>query len=206
MRRCRKSQRTRAGVSLSGGVGFSHGLRRSAASGRASRSWVKAARISQVQRSAASGLRIFGLNNMLGGGITEREPSTNDDSGDEHGSNRDPAQDIDDIVAYAKSRGWPVKPGQRAPAIANRLSIDWLSENLERRIGVEGYAWTSGSSMSHGEHAADTASWIEVIPRVGPGFTGPLDGAMKMDGRSIGYRVSQTPDNVYRVATYWLNP
>ncbi|MEU9259170.1 hypothetical protein AB0D68_11880 [Streptomyces sp. NPDC048212] len=146
------------------------------------------------------------MNNMLGGGVTEREPSTNDDSGDEHGSNRDPAQDIDDIVAYAKSRGWPVKPGQRAPAIANRLSIDWLSENLERRIGVEGYAWTSGLSMSHGEHAADTASWIEVIPRVGPGFTGPLDGAMKMDGRSIGYRVSQTPDNVYRVATYWLNP
>ncbi|MDX3180181.1 DUF6531 domain-containing protein [Streptomyces sp. ME02-7008A-1] len=45
-----------------------------------------------------------------------------------------------------------------------------------------------------------------VIPRVGPGFTGPLDGAMKMDGHSIGYRVSQTPDNVYRVATYWLNP
>ncbi|MEU2462484.1 MULTISPECIES: hypothetical protein [Streptomyces] len=107
------------------------------------------------------------LNNMLGGGVTEREPSTKDDSDDEHGSNRDPAQDIDDIVAYAKSRGWPVKPGQRAPAIANRLSIDWLSENLERRIGVEGYAWTSGSSMSHGEHAADTASWIELSQDIG---------------------------------------
>lgn len=42
------------------GVGFSHGLRRSVASGRASRSWVKTVRISQVQRSAASGLRTFG--------------------------------------------------------------------------------------------------------------------------------------------------
>lgn len=54
------SRRTRAGVSLSDGAGFSHGRRKSAASGRVSRSWVKAARISQVQRSAASGLRIFG--------------------------------------------------------------------------------------------------------------------------------------------------
>ncbi|MFD3654105.1 putative T7SS-secreted protein [Streptomyces sp. NPDC058620] len=45
-----------------------------------------------------------------------------------------------------------------------------------------------------------------TIPRVGPGFTGPLDGEMKIDGHSIGFRVSQTPDNVYRVATYWLNP
>lgn len=50
----------RAGVSLSVGAGISHGLRRSAASGRASRSWVNTARISQVQRSAASGVRIFG--------------------------------------------------------------------------------------------------------------------------------------------------
>lgn len=59
-RRCRKSRRTRAGVSPSVGAGFSQGRRRSAASGRASRNWVKAARISQVQRSAASGVRILG--------------------------------------------------------------------------------------------------------------------------------------------------
>ncbi|MEV2259230.1 hypothetical protein AB0J13_11285 [Streptomyces anulatus] len=107
------------------------------------------------------------LNNMLGGGVTDHERSIDGDGDDEHGSNRDPAQDIDDIVMYAKNRGWSVQKGQRAPTIGTRLSIDWLSENLERRIGVEGYAWTSGSSMAHGEHAADTASWIELSQDIG---------------------------------------
>lgn len=107
------------------------------------------------------------LKDMLGGSVTDHKSTTGDDNDDEHGSNRDPKQDIDDILTYAKSRGWPVKPGQRAPAIATRLSIDWLSDNLERRIGVEGYAWTSGSSMAHGEHAADTASWIELSQDIG---------------------------------------
>jgi hypothetical protein len=60
VRRCRKSLRTRAGVSRSGAAGFSQGRRRSAASGRARRSWVWAARMSQVHRSAAAGLRTFG--------------------------------------------------------------------------------------------------------------------------------------------------
>ena len=41
-------------------AGLSQGRRRSAASGRARRSWVWAAMISQVQRSAACGVRIFG--------------------------------------------------------------------------------------------------------------------------------------------------
>lgn len=59
-RMCRKSRRTRAGVSLSGELDCSHGRRRSAASGRARRSWVWATRMSQVQRSAASNVRIFG--------------------------------------------------------------------------------------------------------------------------------------------------
>ncbi|WP_055556731.1 putative T7SS-secreted protein [Streptomyces sp. NBRC 110028] len=45
-----------------------------------------------------------------------------------------------------------------------------------------------------------------TVPRVGPGFTGPMDGSVKIGGHDIGYRVSQTPDSVYRVATYWLNP
>ncbi|MFJ8820639.1 putative T7SS-secreted protein [Streptomyces sp. NPDC102467] len=45
-----------------------------------------------------------------------------------------------------------------------------------------------------------------TVPKVGPGFTGPMDGSMKIGGHDIGYRVSQTPDSVYRVATYWLNP
>ncbi|QFZ24259.1 SDR family oxidoreductase [Saccharothrix syringae] len=55
--RLRNPRRTRAGVSLAGSAGRSQGWRRSATSGRARRSWVWAARISQVQRSAASGSR-----------------------------------------------------------------------------------------------------------------------------------------------------
>ena len=60
VRRFRKPRRMRAGVSRSGGAGFSQGRRRSAVSGRARRSWVWAVMISQVQRSAASGSRSFG--------------------------------------------------------------------------------------------------------------------------------------------------
>lgn len=90
------------------------------------------------------------------------EPEDGEDDDDEHGKGRDPQQDIADIVAYARGRGWKVKKGQRAWEIEGRLSIDWLTENLEQRIGLEGYAWTGGSSMAHGEHAADTASWMEL--------------------------------------------
>jgi len=60
-RRCSGTPgRTRAGVSGPGGAGFSQGRRRSAASGRASRSWAWQAMISQVHRSAAPGSRIAG--------------------------------------------------------------------------------------------------------------------------------------------------
>ncbi|MFJ2777932.1 polymorphic toxin-type HINT domain-containing protein [Kitasatospora sp. NPDC087315] len=46
-----------------------------------------------------------------------------------------------------------------------------------------------------------------VVPRVGsPGFSGPLERQIQVGGFNVGYRLSQTPDNVYRVATYWLNP
>lgn len=57
VRRLLNPRRTRAGVSRPGSAGFSQGRRRSAASGRARRSWVWAAVISQVHRSAASGVR-----------------------------------------------------------------------------------------------------------------------------------------------------
>ena len=57
----RNPRRTRAGVSRPGGAGRSQGRRRSAASGRASRSWAWQAMISQVHRSAAAGSRIFGV-------------------------------------------------------------------------------------------------------------------------------------------------
>ena len=56
----RNPRRTRAGVSRPGGAGRSQGRRRSAASGRARRSWAWQAMISQVHRSAAAGSRIFG--------------------------------------------------------------------------------------------------------------------------------------------------
>jgi hypothetical protein len=60
VRMFRNPRRTRAGVSLCGATGFSHGRRRSRARCRARRSWVWAAMTSQVQRSDASGLRSFG--------------------------------------------------------------------------------------------------------------------------------------------------
>ncbi len=50
----------RAGVSRSAGTGRSHGRRRSWARNRARRSWVCAARISHVHRSAAAGSRSCG--------------------------------------------------------------------------------------------------------------------------------------------------
>ncbi|MFE4654745.1 hypothetical protein [Streptomyces sp. NPDC056707] len=108
------------------------------------------------------------LRDMLGDGVTDADQVIDNDDqvDDEHGSNRDPATDIADIESYAKGRGWPVKKRPRAIEITP-LSIDWLSENLERRIGIEGYAWTSGSSMAHGEHAADTASWVELSQDLG---------------------------------------
>lgn len=108
------------------------------------------------------------LRGMLAGDATDAIEVIEDadDIDDEHGTNRDPAKDIDDIRSYAMGRNWPVTKSRRAPEIT-KLSIDWLSENLERRIGIEGYAWTSGSSMTHGEHAADTASWVELSQNVG---------------------------------------
>ncbi|MFF2025070.1 hypothetical protein ACFVW2_25090 [Streptomyces sp. NPDC058171] len=106
------------------------------------------------------------LKKMLGDGVTDRVIDNDGHADDQHGTHRDPAKDIADIEIYAESRGWPVTKGSRTPWIT-RLSIDWLSENLERRIGIEGYAWTSGSSMAHGEHAADTASWVELSQDIG---------------------------------------
>jgi hypothetical protein len=66
------------------------------------------------------------------------------------------------IVGFAQGRGWKVRKGRRADEIGAPLTIDWLVENLEHRVGIGRYAWTSSSSMAHGEHAADTAQWIEM--------------------------------------------
>lgn len=102
------------------------------------------------------------LQKLLGGVVSGGDQTNDEDEDeDEHGSNRNPAEVIDEIVAYAEARGWPATKRRRAQEITT-LSIDWLTENLERRVGIESYAWSSGSSMSHGEHAADTASWVEL--------------------------------------------
>lgn len=78
-----------------------------------------------------------------------------------------PERQIEHIKEYAESRGWAFKKGRRAPYIEDQLSIDWLAENLEGRIGLEQYAWTTGSSMAHGEHAADTAGWMKLSQDIG---------------------------------------
>ncbi|MEV6175866.1 putative T7SS-secreted protein [Streptomyces sp. NPDC052015] len=44
-----------------------------------------------------------------------------------------------------------------------------------------------------------------VVPRPGPGFTGPLDRSVQIDGHDVGYRVIQRPDGAYQLSTYWLN-
>ncbi|MGW1268019.1 putative T7SS-secreted protein [Streptomyces sp. NPDC002491] len=46
-----------------------------------------------------------------------------------------------------------------------------------------------------------------AVPRAGtPGFTGPLDRSVTIDGHDVGYRVIQRPDGAYQLSTYWLNP
>ena len=96
---------------------------------------------------------------MLGGEVSDND---RDDEDDQHGSNRNPAEDAEAISIYANARGWPVKQGAARKEIT-ALSIDWLAENLEQRLGIESYTWTSGSSMSQSPAcAADTASWIEL--------------------------------------------
>jgi RHS repeat-associated protein len=45
-----------------------------------------------------------------------------------------------------------------------------------------------------------------VVPRPGPGFPGPLDRSVTIDGHDVGYRVIQRPDGAYQLSTYWLNP
>lgn len=113
----------------------------------------------------AAGIRLD--SQLTGGAATaatgERAPEEAPaDEDDEHGTNRDPARDIEDIITYARARDWRIEKRPRAWQVGGPLSIDWLTENLEQRIGLEGYAWTGGSSMAHGEHAADTASWMEL--------------------------------------------
>src|ERR1700683_980121 len=92
------------------------------------------------------------LQKLLGGDVSDadRVDEDDDEDDDRHGRNRNPAADIDDIVAYARARGWHVRKGRRAWEIT-QLTIDWLAENLERCVCVESYVWASGWSLLHGE-------------------------------------------------------
>ncbi|MGW8061196.1 putative T7SS-secreted protein [Streptomyces ziwulingensis] len=44
-----------------------------------------------------------------------------------------------------------------------------------------------------------------TVPKPGPGFTGPLERTVQIDGHDVGYRVIQRPDGAYQLSTYWLN-
>lgn len=55
----------------------------------------------------------------------------------------------------------------------------------------------------------DTYAFMDgggTVPTPGPGFLGPLERTVTIDGKSFGYRLTRTSDGVYRVATYWYNP
>lgn len=76
--------------------------------------------------------------------------------------------------------------------------------------GVKNDVRSTGLSADQVEKAIvrDVYALIESggkVPQPGPGVR-PLEGAVDVDGHNIGYRVAQTPDGTYRVATYWLNP
>jgi len=58
----------------------------------------------------AAGIR---LQNLLGTDVSDANRVVDEDQDDDlHGSNHNPAEDIDHIVVYAKERGWPVKKGR----------------------------------------------------------------------------------------------
>lgn len=44
-----------------------------------------------------------------------------------------------------------------------------------------------------------------TVPTPGPGFSGPLERSVHIDGHDVGYRVIKRPDGAYQLSTYWLN-
>ncbi|QIJ62110.1 putative T7SS-secreted protein [Streptomyces sp. JB150] len=55
---------------------------------------------------------------------------------------------------------------------------------------------------------SDVYKYIEnggTVPTPGPGFTGPLERSVHIDGHDVGYRVIHRPDGAYQLSTYWLN-
>ncbi|MFF2407198.1 putative T7SS-secreted protein [Streptomyces sp. NPDC058092] len=117
-------------------------------------------------------------------------------------------------IAYGKSKG----EGQDLKRSATVGNDEWqfnTGHGFDRvhtgRDGVPNDLRTTGLTPDQIEQGIVNSVYDHIenggtVPRVGPGFTGPLDGEMRIEGHSIGYRVSQTPDDVYRVVTYWLNP
>jgi len=94
---------------------------------------------------------------LLPESVTPPDPSLDD----HHGSGRDPEVETADILQLARDRQWRVIPGQRAPSIGTKLSVDWVAKKLGVATGVEPYSWASGSSMAHDEHPPLTATWVE---------------------------------------------
>lgn len=114
----------------------------------------------------AAGIRLSRLLETAGGDSSATEvPAGAED--DHHGSARDPHVDIEDVLQLARECDWKIVKAQRAPSIGTQLSVDWLTEHLEHSIGIEKYTWASGSSMAHGEHAADAAAWVEMSNELG---------------------------------------
>ncbi|GGS54631.1 RHS repeat-associated core domain-containing protein [Actinokineospora fastidiosa] len=76
--------------------------------------------------------------------------------------------------------------------VQNDLRTTGLTpDEIEKSIAADAY-----SHMANGG----------IMPRTGTqGFSGPLERRVQVGGFDIGYRMVQTPDNVYRVSTYWLN-
>lgn len=76
-------------------------------------------------------------------------------------------QQIEKIVLLAEALGWKVTRRKRGIEFDEPLTVNWLIENLNTTMGLEGYSWTTGSALAHGEHAAQTASAVAMFQGAG---------------------------------------
>ncbi|MEU6811480.1 putative T7SS-secreted protein [Streptomyces sp. NPDC046831] len=78
------------------------------------------------------------------------------------------------------------------------------------RDGVQNDLRTTGLKPDQIEQAivSDVYKYMEgggTVPTPGPGFTGPLERSVVIEGHDVGYRVIHRPDGAYQLSTYWLN-
>ncbi|WP_277347725.1 RHS repeat-associated core domain-containing protein, partial [Streptomyces barkulensis] len=76
--------------------------------------------------------------------------------------------------------------------------------------GVQNDLRTTGLKPDQIEQAivSDVYRFMEgggTVPTPGPGFSGPLERTVQIDGHAVGYRVIHRPDGAYQLSTYWLN-